>query len=438
MRVVLMLLALSTSSGAVAHATQQAPAPAEPPSPATIAYSLPSSSVKVAVGLTLRQCRQSFEAKPELTFAPIVSPNPHQAHRLSLDGRNLSSFWKNKKLSLETYPSGSIKSLNGAIADQSGSIISSIIKLAGNVLALDQAVGRTSLTGQCKPEVLAALDRVDQLEKRIKTLQASLATVPAAQIASTKEAITALAAEVGRLRNEDLHLELSRELVLDPKVTGGTLQWKRSDFAKWLKDPTDGSTSSSIVNDVTIGLCIKKDLGGKGSELCERTDVEAADKSAATVKAPAQISCPDDPSCATTIVLREPVKAKIVAINLSGTPLGKPAGTVLKKGDLFISQWGELSYLPLRVGFAKSLSFQMGFDENGRKVSQTWDATARGSTLLGAATAVSDATLSAYKTIDGATVAEQKAEVERLNTLKAYNQARYCRAVIEAGGYTCP
>jgi hypothetical protein len=409
----------------------------QPASSTTISYSLPSSSVKVAVGFTLTKCVGGFEARPDVSFVPTVGPNPHAEHRFSLDGRNLSSFWKNKKIAIQTYPSGSIKSLNGALADQTGSIISSVIKLVGSVLALEgqQPIG---LAGRCNDATRAAIARSEALTARIKTLRAQYATTPPAQLAAVEAAVNALAAEAGRLQTGELRVDLNREFVLEPNVTGGTLLWNRNDFAKWLLEDAALAKSNPPVSDLIVGVCIASEVPGRAAPMCDRTITDQADVRAAELQTMAPVVCPDDATCATTIVLREPRRASITAVSLSPGFAGKPVGATLKRGDLVISQWGELSYLPLRVGFGKSVSFAMGFDENGHKVSQTWDATARGTTLLGGASSITDAAIGAYKAINGERVAEQKAEVDRLNTLKAYNQARFCAAVIEAGGFTCP
>jgi hypothetical protein len=409
-----------------------------PGSATAIDYSLPSSSVKVVVGFTLVSCTGPFAAKADVTFVPVVGPSPYAEHRFRLDGRDLSSFWKNKKITIETFSNGTIKSLNGGLSDQTGSIISSVIKLVAGFVALDgeQSVG---LAGQCNQATVSAISRAAALGSRIGALRSQLSSLPPSQIEAARLTIDALAGEVARLQTADLRIELTRELVLDRGITGGTLRWRRSDFAKWLLDQGATPQSDPLVSDLAIGLCINPETPGRAPATCDREAVDAADILAKGAgKAPAAVICPDDADCRTTIVLREPRRAMITAISLASGIAGKPKGASIKTADLTISQWGDLGFLPLRVGFGKSVNFAMGFDENGHKVSQTWDATARGTTLLGAASSITDAAVGAYRTIDGERLAEQKAEVDRLNTLKAYNQAKHCEAVLAAGGFTCP
>lgn len=409
-----------------------------PASATAIGYSLPSSSVKVVVGFTLVSCTGRFAAKADVTFVPVVGPSPYAQHRFRLDGRDLSSFWKNRKITLETFPNGTIKSLNGALSDQTGSIISSVIKLVTGFVASDgeQAVG---LAGQCNQATLSAMSRVAALGSRIGTLRTQLSGLPPSQIEAAKLTIDTLAEEAARLQTADLRIEFPSELVLEREITGGTLRWRRSDFAKWLINAPSSSQAEAPVRDLAIGLCIAPETPGRAPPTCDGKAVDAADILARSAgKAPPAVACPEDPDCRTTIVLREPRRATITAISLAGGLAGKPKDASIKTADLTISQWGDLSFLPLRVGFGKSVNFAMGFDENGHKVSQTWDATARGTSLLGAASSITDAAVGAYRTIDGEHLAEQKAEVDRLNTLKAYNQAKHCEAVLAAGGFTCP
>lgn len=68
----------------------------------------------------------------------------------------------------------------------------------------------------------------------------------------------------------------------------------------------------------------------------------------------------------------------VKVISLSGGIEGKSAGSKLAEAEVMASQWGDIGFVPLRAGFGENVSFQMGFDENGHKVSETWDATARG------------------------------------------------------------
>lgn len=443
------LIYLASALAVAGPAAGQKPAPVQPPaaqpptadtpvSATAISYSLPSSSVKVAVSLTLTKCVDGFEAKPEITFVPAVGPNPYPEHRFTLDGRNLSSFWKNKKIAIETYPSGSLKSLNGALADQTGSIISSVVKLVGTIVALegDQPI---ALANHCNAATLSALSRVQSLTARIGALRTQYGTTPPAQLAATEAAVNALAAEVARLQTGELHVDLSREFVLEPNVTGGTLLWRRDDFAKWLAADVAATGTNPPVSDLIAGVCIAPQVDGRAAPTCDKAITDAADvRTSAPPAMTPRVPCPGDDLCATTIVLREPRRATITVVSLVGGFAGKDPGATLKRGDLVISQWGTISYLPLKIGFGKSVNFAMAFDENGHKVSQTWDSTARGTGLLGGASAIADATIGAYRAIDGQRVAEQKAEVDRLNTMKAYNQARFCAAVIEAGGFTCP
>lgn len=456
----LMMIAASGAVATQAHAQAQAPkrpqTPARTPSagppeaqtPATaqpaigsataIGYSLPSSSVKVVVGLTLVRCAGSFAAQTDVTFVPIVSPSPHAEHRFSLDGRDLASFWKNKKIAIETFPNGTIKSLNGGLSDQTGSIISSIVRLAAGFVALDgeQAI---RLADRCAPSTMSAVMRASSLTDRVTGLRAKLASLPPGEVVATKATIDVLAAEIARLRTNELRLELSSELVLDRGITGGTLRWRRNDFAKWLLNDADAARTNAPVADLAIGLCVAPEMPGAATPRCDGDAVDAADLAARDApKRVDPVSCANDEGCRTTIVMREPRRATITAISRAGGLAGKPSGSSLGTADLTISQLGEISYLPLRIGFGKSVSFAMGFDENGHKVSQTWDATERGTTLLGAASSITDAAVGAFRAIDGKRVAEQKAEIDRLNTLKAYNQAKYCEAVFAAGGFTCP
>jgi hypothetical protein len=109
----------------------------------------------------------------------------------------------------------------------------------------------------------------------------------------------------------------------------------------------------------------------------------------------------------------------------------------LAEQPILISQWGELSELPLRAAFGENYTFAFGLDEFGRRTSASWKSDARGESITGSGVSIVDAA-NGVRTAFKTDVQEQQDEITRLETQQKLNELEFCRQVIEAGGFKCP
>jgi hypothetical protein len=414
--------------------------------PTTIGYTLPSTTLAVSIDLTLKNCaRGRFEVTPDIKISSTAGPEPHPEYRFRLDAADLQSFTRDKSLGVELYPNGALKSVNGGVTDQTGSIITSILKAIISIAAVADAPKDADVAGTCNGAVTAALGRIDAYGLRIKALREKLDSPDVEVMRKARDQIDILAAEIARLRTTLLHITIpAREIVPQKGLAAYRLNITRGAIAAWLIDPRAPSDNDAIVRELDLGVCLASEAGLQGDvQSCDKEVVTDAINTARSHAGSSglmpieALACPDGAECRRTIVLREPVPTRVSVI-AEGAGYGVKPNKALAQAKLSISQWGSLSYIPLKVGFGKSVTFALGFDENGRKISQSWAYKARGSGIAGAASGIADAGATLYGSLDGRQLAADKAEVDRLTTLKNLNQLRACREYLDAGGFKCP
>lgn len=439
---------------AAAIAAGKSPA-VDKPLASKIDYTLPAMSVTVTVEMTLKSCKAAPEVEPSVTITPAIGPESYDEYHFIVDAAYLQSFTRDKNLSIETFPNGTIKSVGGGATDQSMSILTSAIKLAVSLVAVAGPAQHLSMAGlgACNKDTTDALDAVTKLTSKIDDQRKVFVTGAPDAVARAQAAITVYASEIARLKTGALHLALPAvTMVLDDGRTGQHVEVTRAMLTKWLLPGAAGSETNKV-DSLELGICALKasDVLKAGAPTCTGAMIDASiaslkqklrtDRNTGQLidRVPVeQPNCDGGPACPQTLVFREPVNA-VVVVAPEGDGYGtEKIGAVLARLDLPVSQWGKLSYVPIKAGWGKSVTFGITLDTSGHRLSQNWSYKARGTGILGGAAGVADVATSLYKTVDGKTLADQKAEVDALTTQKNLNQLRFCKAVIDAGGFTCP
>jgi hypothetical protein len=335
------------------------------------------------------------------------------------------------------------------VSDRTFAIITSVLKFAVAVAALDSS-GAVSL-GPCNDSTADALRASDALKRRIEQLRAQLVSGSAGSATDLSDEINALAAERARLLTGPLQLTLTAHVAPIQNVptasfagrvesAGGYISWQRSDFAKWVRP---GGADGSI-NEFQLGYCFARRQNPEAA--CDATRINGGVRHAAEIsrlRADDQFQRPAcAPDCSQTLVFREPVSANMSVIvqsaGFSRNGANVDAGTVLKTGDVSIAQWGELTYLPLRVGFGGSRTIALGLDEFGRRTHFEWKSDARLESIAGGAADAAGQAIALRTAVNGRSAAERQAEITELQAQQTLNTLRYCQAVIESGGFVCP
>jgi hypothetical protein len=159
------------------------------------------------------------------------------------------------------------------------------------------------------------------------------------------------------------------------------------------------------------------------------------------------VSCVQGDECPKTIVLREPGAASIVVASLNADQIRKSAKKkqfysafdVVDSDSITVSQFGEISYLPLSAHFGGKLTTKLTLDDNGRRSSFSWNSTATGNSFVSGLNTMADSA-KAYRTATGepTAVEDMQTQIKELETLQKLNKLEVCRTIIESGGYECP
>jgi len=397
----------------------------------SIEYQLPVTALQIKLDLVLQDCFPTPKARATFTAAPLARPSPHPEHYFKISGADLAAFRLKRELKIDLHPNGSIKSINGGVADRTGAIIGNLLKLASVVGALNVPVGVNGTSLGCNVNTSRSLNAFKATKKNIEELQKKLTGGNAQAAAEVRKDIDALAVELARIQTSSLSLSLTRIIEFWPNQEGGIVEWNSAELAKWFDVP---NTSAQVAH-FSLAYCVETlRVSGEVND-CKVGDAYTHAK-AKPEKRPAPIDCVDgEKRCPTTIVFREPAMA-VLSIETARQDLafgGQPMQAVFP-----MAQWGRVTYFPLTTGLGGSKSFSLGLDEFGRRQSFSWSSGARGEEVTGALVGVAEA----YSTYETARASEDfkalKAEADELELQKKLNELRRCKAILDAGGFVCP
>lgn len=374
---------------------------------ATIDYNLPMSQVKIGMDLVITKCTNPVKFKGAIILTPSAVPSQFPQHHFRLSGAALTSFREKRDLAIETYPTGAIKSVNGASSDRSSAIFINTLKIVATVGGMGWLNVRSSV---CTPEVDGALSEVNQLRGHIKPLRESLIGGTATSIPDTQKQIDVLAQQIASIQAEHLTIKLEKTLKFADQATSGTLAWSGDDLKQHFMN-TDGP-----ITDLNLEWHVTPTTEGCGLNCA--------------VEAPsAKVVCL---TCEQTVVFREP-RAALVTVKMT-----KQDSVPLAKLEFPMAQWGAITYFPLKTRFGESKSLKLSLDEFGRRSSFTWASAARGEEITSAAGGMLDSVAATSAARASRDTNAMKAEIEELETQKKWNALKRCEAIIQAGGAVCP
>ncbi len=269
------------------------------------------------------------------------------------------------------------------------------------------------------------------IQRQIMDLRETIVTGRANDFEKIAKRIDVSAMELARIQKDKLTLDLSMKTSFAKGRNLYWIQWKESDFSKWLTTPNKVVTETFMIglcvyqqNDNRINACTPH-LFQKNKELVPSDTTHE------------EVDCHED-NCRKTLVFREPVPATIKLISLTDSFSGKSKGETLGMAKLQISQWGEISYFPLAVGFGGSKSLALTLDEFGKRANFGWSSNARGEQITGDVQSALKATTDAIESVKGEELKQKQAEIASLETQQKLNKLENCRTIIENGGYQCP
>lgn len=148
------------------------PVPSATRLPAGLIYHTPAALITASIAVTIKDCPADEKALAALHGYARSAPPPIKEVEFSVSGdltteivpdrpimidyRKLATFLKTSSVAIERYPSGTLKSVNASIEDQSAEALGDVVAVAGSVALL--ATGAAPAAGLVAAPLVAAGD----------------------------------------------------------------------------------------------------------------------------------------------------------------------------------------------------------------------------------------------------------------------------------------
>lgn len=256
-KILLMPAFMLPLSGCLLHGQDKLPTS----SAARINYFVPASAVTLTADMQIRSCES-----PVVIAGISLTAKPGAGEPMAFDPQALMSALKSRDFKIELSDKRLLKSVNATNTDETGTVISNLVKLVGNFAGLALAMKsrnkdrndknkivtvnpcNAATNGYIK-EVAGLKDRIDELRKAL------VSTTSAKEAAEIDTQITVHAGRIADIRTGPLTVTMTRTLsvgqplekedtatklsVVKPKI-----YWTVGELAKWFsQDPvTDPCT----------------------------------------------------------------------------------------------------------------------------------------------------------------------------------------------------
>jgi hypothetical protein len=388
----------------------------QPLSGSDIEYRLPRTDAVATVTLTLKSC-DNYGVDGTIAVAPQAGVS---ARGYRIPGASLASARIKRSLKISKNANDVMIGVNSTVADQSPQIAGNIIKTAATFLPLLASGVRGGTPPKCNALTAALTKRAEVRAKQLSALNASTdekggkdngggGNGGAGDRSASLDAISKELASIKTALTITFTVPLD---VPDKEADAETNQPAaiREPFMAWFDNPTKEQIAALF----GIEWRLVKD------------PVVFAD-----VTAPAR-PVRASRSCGFSI----PVPyARRMTIDVVGT--GEKVTTLKKSVPAFVGNWDKRE-LCIDAGFGETRTNELAFDDFGHETSANWSSEARAATITGAIAGSAGDVSTIITTIAPPTVKAEKVEIDQLQTQQTLNKLRACKAVIEAGGSTCP
>jgi len=377
---------------------------------AAISYHLPRTVAVATLSATLTDCGVTGpQAEATLTLAADAEAGPQRA----IWGSQLASARVARELTVETFDSGIIKSVNSTVVDMTPEIIGNVLKIALGAATMAATAGPP--VPECQISVKSALKRAKVLTEQITALRDTQSKWnrggKISDPAAYQKVLAALTDELAALRAGPLRIDVVARVPLpdnsDLGQGGLPIQWPIEPFGKFFVDPTR-----------------------------EQIDAAFPARLFATARL-APFVDPQSPAavCATGMKLPGPAHATLFL--RGGQAIGEPGlGSTV---SVPVQQWGTERTLCFDTGFGGNRTVQVDYDRFGRTTKLVWNSKATGVAASAAFAGYGEQLGGFIKAHKGASAVErQKAEIDSLETLQKLNRLRACQEILARGGSTCP
>jgi hypothetical protein len=358
-------------------------------------YFLPKSVYDIALSYELKGCPSlrngdidkqdeigggfiQFSVNAEITerFVRDSSTKP-----LVFKPKEMEGFLKTASLTLEWYPNGTLKSINSASKDETGTVIGNILSFVSGSFGLARAISAPAYFETppvqplpppppiCSPKAIEALEEIKNRKKEIDEIEATARNISigssAEEVAIAERLLSAsikkidlLKARIAELRKSPLTISAKQE-AWEPNSNSLTIRIAPSDkdLRKW--------HNLDAIRSLTE------------TELAERYTVVAQIQFDQKISATAPLT---DTSLAIPVIsYRQPLRGVLTVCQGGACPLS-PDDLHLKvigKKEVLLSQFGEIVDIPLEAKAFEDRIFGLTFEPSGQVTKVQYQTNAR-------------------------------------------------------------
>lgn len=397
----------------------------DPGDGAGITYRLPRTDAKVTLGIDVVEC-QPLKVDATLKIDAVASAQDGYIH---ISGAELSSQVTKRALTIDVDDSNVIASVNSTSTDQSSIIL-------GNVVKLGASVAGAVLGGQeqqtdvaqviCNPTTVQNVTTLKKLQSALDSAVLKLST--ASNPSNQQKTVDTLTSAVATAKTK-VHRDVTATIKLESVIRDQPYQVPFDDSAVHILSELFSTSywnpknkhDSKTVNADSIQLFSLTAIAAQQPAMQDGMD---GDK-------------PSTPSaCAQSIVVPS-AKAVTLTVTASGSVINQ-GQTKSATQSMYASQIGENGRLCISAGFGENRVVGLKFDKFGRATELSWTADARAANVSSALAGSSSDASTIVTQLKNVDLTREKATLDQASTENSLQLARICKAVLDAGGTSCP
>ena len=420
----------------------------DPGTSVQIGYRMPRTDARVSMALDVTQCESSpgvddLEAAATLKVEMIAGAD-EKLYRV--EGKRLASAVIKRGLTISRDPeSGVITGINASASDQRSVILANVVAFAAKAVAFAaNPRGPRGYRLVCTDATKAVANEIRSLRDDIAKQRKAMAT--AVDIKPLTDAMTADATRIAVLR-EQLHRDVVGKIAIPANLyslgTTATAVFPEAGEVLNSEDVKfDWTPFKDLVTSVPFGGAAapadpKDPAPGADADfrvaVSFRRPPEAAVDGLAWTKEPNK----DVTACSLWVKVPAPLPLNLIVDPVGplygDTPLNKRA-TVQ---PVVAAQLRDPGTVCLSSGFGENRTVGLKFDKFGGTTEMAWASDARAANIASSLGGISGDAFGIASTISGRKLADEKAELDQLNTSQALRKARACQELLDAGATKC-
>lgn len=420
----------------------------DPGTSVQIEYRMPRTDARVSMALDVTQCESSqdvddLEATATLKVE-VVAGADEKLYRV--EGKRLASAVIKRGLTISRDPeSGVITGINASASDQRSVILANVVGLAAKAVAFAaNARGPRGYRLVCTDATKAVANEIRSLREDIAKQRKAMAT--AVNIKPLTDAMIADAARIAVLR-EQLHRDVVGRIGI-PSNLYSLAATAPADFpqaGEVLKSEDvkfDWMPLKSFVTSVPFG-----GAAAQADPMDPAPGADADFRVAVSFRRPPETAV--DGLAWTKEQTKEPTACSLwvkvpapLPLNLVVDPVGPlygdaPPDRRATVQPVVASQLREPGTVCLSAGFGENRTVGLKFDKFGGTTEMAWASDARAANIASSLGGISGDAFGIASTISGRKLADEKAELDQLNTSQALRKARACQELLDAGATKC-